>query len=233
MIKKNMDNDIKNIYWKKLPLLDKLLNKILLENRERILNIFFNEINYNDEISLLDIGTTANIDKNHNLILQKTLKNKKIVCLSNQDCTVLKNLYPNVKNFILGDGCNNQLDDNTYDIVYSNATIEHVGSYKNQKLFISECVRVAKKNIFITTPNRYFFLDFHTKIPFIHFFPKKIHRKILSLLGYDFFSVEENLNLLSKKNLIDLCQMLKIKRYKIISYKVFFFTSNLILIIQK
>ena len=123
MIKKNMDNDIKNIYWKKLPLLDKLLNKILLENRERILNIFFNEINYNDEISLLDIGTTANIDKNHNLILQKTLKNKNIVCLSNQDCTVLKNLYPNVKNFILGDGCNNQLDDNTYDIIYSNATI--------------------------------------------------------------------------------------------------------------
>ena len=126
-----MDDDIKNIYWKKLFLLDKLLNKVLLKNREKILNIFFNEVNYNDEISLLDIGTTANIDKNHNLLLQKTLKNKNITCLSNQDCNLLKNLYPNVKNFIIGDGCSNQLDDNTYDIVYSNATIEYVGSYNN------------------------------------------------------------------------------------------------------
>ncbi|MDC1345418.1 class I SAM-dependent methyltransferase, partial [Candidatus Pelagibacter ubique] len=170
---------------------------------------------------------------NHNLILQKTLNNKNITCLSNQDCSFLKKKFPNVKDFIIGDGCDNQLDDNTYDIVYSNATIEHVGSYNNQKLFISECVRVAKKNIFITTPNRYFPLDFHTKIPFIHMLPKLIHRKILNLFGYSFFAKEKNLNLLSKNDLIRLCEKLKIKNYKIIQYKLYFFTSNLILAIQK
>ena len=83
-----------------------------------------------------------------------------------------KELGTNVKDFIIGDGCDNQLEDNTYDIVYSNATIEHVGSHNKQKIFISECARVAKKTIFITTPNRYFPLDFHTKIPFIHMLPK-------------------------------------------------------------
>ena len=217
----------------KIPLLDSFLNKKLLENREKILNIFFSEIDYNDEKTLLDVGTTANNDKNHNLILQKTLKNKNITCLSNQDISSLKKKYTNVKNFFIGDGCDNQFEDNTFDIIYSNATIEHVGSYNNQKLFISECVRVSKKNIFITTPNRYFFLDFHTKIPFIHFLPKKIHRKILNLLGYNFFSKEDNLNLLSTKDLIDHCNKLRIKNYKIIPYKLYFFTSNLILIIQK
>ena len=221
------------VYWKEVPLLDSLFKKKLLENREKILKIFHNKINYNNKMSFLDVGTTGNTEKNHNLILQKISNNKNITCLSNQDCSVLKNQYPNIKNFIIGDGCNNQLKDNTFDIVYSNATIEHVGSHNNQKLFISECVRVAKKNIFITTPNRYFPLDFHTKIPFIHFLPKKIHRKILNLFGHSFFAKEENLNLLSKKDLIDHCEKLKIKNYKIISYKIYHFTSNLILIIEK
>jgi len=221
------------VYWKKVQLLDSFFKKKLLENREKILKIFHNKINYNNEMSFLDVGTTSNTEKNHNLILQKISNNKNITCLSNQDCSFLKNQYPNIKNFIIGDGCNNQLKDNTFDIVYSNATIEHVGSHNNQKLFISECVRVAKKNIFITTPNRYFPLDFHTKIPLIHFLPKIIHRKILNLFGHSFFAKEENLNLLSKKDLIDHCEKLKIKNYKIISYKIYHFTSNLILIIEK
>ena len=221
------------VYWKEVPLLDSLFKKKLLENREKILKIFHNKINYNNKMSFLDVGTTGNTEKNHNLILQKISNNKNITCLSNQDCSVLKNQYPNIKNFIIGDGCNNQLKDNTFDIVYSNATIEHVGSHNNQKLFISECVRVAKKSIFITTPNRYFPLDFHTKIPLIHFLPKIIHRKILNLFGHSFFAKEENLNLLSKKDLIDHCEKLKIKNYKIISYKIYHFTSNLILIIEK
>ena len=221
------------VYWKEVPLLDSLFKKKLLENREKILKIFHNNFNYNNKMSFLDVGTTGNTEKNHNLILQKISNNKNITCLSNQDCSVLKNQYPNIKNFIIGDGCNNQLKDNTFDIVYSNATIEHVGSHNNQKLFISECVRVAKKSIFITTPNRYFPLDFHTKIPLIHFLPKIIHRKILNLFGHSFFAKEENLNLLSKKDLIDHCEKLKIKNYKIISYKIYHFTSNLILIIQK
>ena len=223
----------KKVYWKVVPLFDSFFNKKLLENRKKILKIFFNEIHYNNEKSLLDVGTTSNINKNHNLILQKILNNKNITCLSNQDCSFLKKKFPNVKDFIIGDGCDSQLEDNTYDIVYSNATIEHVGSHNKQKIFISECARVAKKTIFITTPNRYFPLDFHTKIPFIHMLPKIIHRKILNLFGYSFFAKEENLNLLSKKDLISHCENLKIKNYKIIPYKLFFFTSNLILIIQK
>jgi len=221
------------VYWKEVPLLNSFFKKKLLENREKIFKIFYNKINYNNEMSFLDVGTTANTEKNHNLILQKISNNKNITCLSNQDCSFLKKKFPNVKDFIIGDGCDNQLNDNTYDIVYSNATIEHVGSHNNQKLFISECVRVAKKTIFITTPNSYFPIDFHTKIPFIHMLPKIIHRKILNLFGYSFFAKEENLNLLSKKDLISLCEKLKIKNYKIILYKLYFFTSNLILIIQK
>ena len=56
-----------------------------------------------------------------------------------------------------------------------------------------------QKNSFITTPNRFYPIDFHTKIPVIHWLPKNIHRLILKTLGLHFYANEENLNLLDKK----------------------------------
>ena len=84
----------------------------------------------------------------------------------------------------------------------------------------------------ITTPNRYFPLDFHTKIPFLHFLPKKLHRFFLKVLGLSFFAKEENLNLLSKKDLLEFCHNLGINDYTIYDYKLMGLTSNLILIIN-
>ena len=58
------------VYWKVVPLFDSFFKKKLLENREKIFKIFHNKINYNNEMSFLDVGTKANTEKNHNLILQ-------------------------------------------------------------------------------------------------------------------------------------------------------------------
>ena len=121
----------------------------------------------------------------------------------------------------------------TFDIVHTNATIEHVGSYQNQISLIRETVRVSKKYVFIQTPNRFYPIDFHTTLPLIHYLPKKIHRKILKFLGLNFYASEENLNLLSEKNLKNMCKELNLKKFKIIKHKLLFLTSNLILIIEK
>ena len=59
---------------------------------------------YNNSMSLLDVGTTAVSDKNHNIILQKLKDNPNITCLSDQNCSPLKEFYPHVKSFITGDG---------------------------------------------------------------------------------------------------------------------------------
>ena len=89
-------------------------------------------------------------------------------------------------------------EDNQFDICYSSATIEHVGSKKEQLLFLKESLRVSKKYVFITTPNRFFPIDFHTKLPLIHWLPKKLHRKILNFFNLKFYAKEENLNLLER-----------------------------------
>ena len=166
-------------------------------------------------------------------ILSKVKKNKNVTCLSNLNCKSLSKKYTNIKKFIQADARKNNLSSNSFDIVHSNATIEHVGSYKNQLSFVKECVRISKKYVFIQTPNRFFPIDFHTFLPFIHWLPKSIHRKILKGVGLSFYSYEKNLNLLYKKDLINFCKNLDLKNFEIIKYKLFLMTSNLILIIKK
>ena len=148
-------------YWKEIKLLDKFFLKILKKNRLKIHDIFLKNIDYNNSMSILDVGTLSSSDENHNIILQKLKDNPNITCLSDQNCSSLKEYYPHVKSFIIGDGKKNIFDNNLFDIVYSSATIEHVGSLENQLSFVSECFRVAKKSVFISTPNRNYPFDFH------------------------------------------------------------------------
>ena len=51
----------------------------------------------------------------------------------------------------------------SFDLVLSNAVIEHVGTEVLQRIFVSEHVRVGK-NWIITTPNRLFPIEAHTHI---------------------------------------------------------------------
>ena len=211
----------------------KLIKKIILDARENFFKHFIHFTEYNDNQSLLDIGTTPSFDIEQNIILEKTKNNRNITCLSDQDCSILEKKYPNIKDFIIGDGTNTNFKDMSFDIVHSNATIEHVGSYNDQISFIKEASRISKNHVFIQTPNRFYPIDFHTNLPLIHWLPKKIHRKILKFIGLNFYSIEENLNLLSESNLINICKKLDIKNFKIIKHKLLFMTSNLILVIKK
>ena len=211
----------------------KLIKKTILNARENFFKHFIHFTEYNDNQSLLDIGTTPSLDIEQNIILEKTKNNKNITCLSNQDCSILEKKYPNIKGFIIGDGTNTNFKDMSFDIVHSNATLEHVGSYNNQIAFVKEALRVSKNHVFIQTPNRFYPIDFHTNLPLIHWLPKKLHRKILRFIGLNFYSTEENLNLLSESNLINICKKLDIKKFKIIKHKLLFMTSNFILVITK
>ncbi|MDR1934680.1 MAG: class I SAM-dependent methyltransferase [Candidatus Accumulibacter sp.] len=66
----------------------------------------------------------------------------------------------------------------SFDLVLSNTVIEHVGDSENQKRFLSECVRIAKR----------------------------LHRAILNELSMNFFAREENPILLSKRDLLSLTE---------------------------
>lgn len=94
-------------------------------------------------------------------------------------------------------------------------------------------IKLSKKYFIIITPNRLHPLEFHTKIPLIHWMPKKLHRKILKFFKFDFFSKEQNLNLLAKNDLINFMKKLGHKKYCLFHIRFLLFKSNIILIGKK
>jgi hypothetical protein len=201
--------------------------------REKIYKNFNKKIsNFKLVNKILDIGTSPVDNEYQNYLIHKYPYKRKITCVSNVKLNKIKQRYPEIKT-LQCDGREIPLKNNSFDIVISNATIEHVGNKRNQTKFIKEAVRLSKKLVFISTPNRYFPIDFHTLIPLIHWFPKKIHRFILKKIGLDFFSKESNLNLLSDNELRNICENLKIKNYTINKIRILGFCTNLVLSINK
>jgi len=66
----------------------------------------------------------------------------------------------------------------SYDILFSNSVIEHVGSHENQKAFACEARRVGKK-LWIQTPAYECPIEPHYLAPFIHWLPKKWQKKLI------------------------------------------------------
>ena len=97
---------------------------------------------------------------------------------------------------------------------------------------IENIIKLTKKIFIITTPNRFYPIELHTKIPLIHWFPKSTYRKILKFLGLSFYANEENLNLLSADELKKMLNNQKIT-YEIKFVKLMFFKSNIIIIGKK
>ena len=168
-----------------------------------------------------------------NYLLKKIKdKGKKIISISDQK--INDPIFDlKVQKSITSDFDNEEIEKFSADIVISNATIKHVGNYDSQKKMIKNIIKLSKKLFFITTPNRYHFLDFHTLLPLIHWLPKKLHRSILNLIGYKYLAKEENLNLLSLNDFKKMMSDLGYRNYRIYSIKLFYVKSNLILIGEK
>jgi len=66
-----------------------------------------------------------------------------------------------------------QFDNASFDLVFSNSVIEHVGGLREQRHMAKECARVAK-NYFVQTPNRFFPMEPHFLIPCFQFLPVRI-----------------------------------------------------------
>jgi ubiquinone/menaquinone biosynthesis C-methylase UbiE len=79
--------------------------------------------------------------------------------------------------YVKGDGRKLQYPDKSFDIVYSNSVIEHVGGFEEQKAFAKEIARVGK-SYFVQTPDKKFPVEPHFIAPFIHYLPKETQIKL-------------------------------------------------------
>ena len=106
-------------------------------------------------------------------------------------------------------------------------------SREKQIQFIKECVRVSKKYVFITTPNRFYPIELHTMLPLLHWLPTNIYRKVLCQIGKPFYAMEDNLNLIGRRDLAELVACIGNTLSMIKSIRFLGFKSNLLLIITK
>ena len=207
-------------------------DKIVFKKRLEISNIINNIIKDLQLHDALDIGTTSDDKNASSNIVIKNIKNiDKFKCISDQ--MVNSDFFnKKLKKSITEEFSENELYEFSSDLVISNATIEHVGGELKQKKMIENIIKLTKKIFIITTPNRFYPIELHTKIPLIHWFPKSTYRKILKFLGLSFYANEENLNLLSANELKKMLNNQKIT-YEIKFIKLMFFKSNIIIIGKK
>jgi SAM-dependent methyltransferase len=176
-----------------------LASKLSINAREKMLSKFMKTMNPQPNHIVLDVGVTSDDQYPESNYFEKVYPYKeKIICVGTEDGGHLEEKYPGIKFIKVYSGKPLPFDDNKFDIAFSNAVIEHVGSAESQRAFAKEIIRVSK-SFFITTPNSWFPVEFHTALPFLHWLPKNLHRKIIFALGEKFWSEEDNLNILSKR----------------------------------
>lgn len=211
----------------------KSIDRILYNKRKEIFEIFIKKINPTKKHKILDVGITVSTEPAANFLENHYPWAENITALSLENPEPLKRMYPEIT-FIQGDGkklC--ELGLGRFDIVYSHAVIEHVGIDTDQILFLKQLYNISSRHIFITTPDKFHPIEFHTALPLVHWLPVKIFYLFLKVCGKSFYASKDNLNLLSYRKLKTLCHKAGIPKFQITFVKFLLFNSNMILHIDK
>ena len=177
--------------------------RVSFQARKRMFVIFKNFAGLTDGRTLLDVGATPDIERldSNCMIPWFSEIGLRVSLYSPEDINHLKDVFKFAA-ILPASGFGNPIpaEARSFDWVSSAAVLEHVGSRDKQREFIRDSARVGN-GLFITTPNRLHWLEFHTKLPLIHWLPSNLHRQLLRRLGLKLWANEEHLNLLTRCDL--------------------------------
>ncbi len=188
--------------------------KIVMKiSREKKLEHFYSLCKEGD--SILDVGVSAKSKNTVNPLVNYFLNNYRhdpgtYTGLGVENIEGMEDYYPG-KCFVRYPGVEFPFSDNEFDWVFSNAVIEHVGDDNAQLLFINEMARVAK-NVFFTTPNKYFPVESHTNVLFLHWNNALFYKWCKKNKPY---TTKDRLYLLSFYRLRKILKNSSVKSYKI------------------
>jgi len=186
-------------YYKHQPNPGNFVSRLSHEVRQNMFKTLMEITKANSQTKVLDVGVTNDTREESNFLEKLYPYPENITAIGLEDASFLEKEFQGLK-YIQANGMHLPFADKSFDLVTSFAVIEHVGCRENQKKYMLELCRVGKRCL-VTTPNRWYPAEVHTMMPLIHWFPPEIFRKILRKIGKNFYSEEENLNLLDAKSL--------------------------------
>lgn len=173
------------------------LSKVI---RTQQYDLFLRLIKPKSTTPLLDVGLTPNEELvDSNFFEQIYPYPKSLTGVSVENCLKIAKKY-GLRKFLQVDPTQPYpFRKKEFECVVSWATLEHVGSEKQQRVFLSELDRVGKK-VFLTTPYKYSPYELHTELFFVHWLPDHLFRLILKKFGKHFWAEEQNLRLLGMRD---------------------------------
>ncbi len=175
----------------------RLADAISLRSRRRKLRLLMDELTPTAMTTVLDVGVdevSLGEDggedgcRTHNFFEEHYPWPARITALGLHDGSRFRARYPGIA-YVQGDATALPFPDGAFDIVYSNAVVEHVGDREAQRAFVAEALRVGR-HVFLTTPNRWFPIEVHTHLPLVHWLPDRPARRAYRLAGKSW--AEEN-----------------------------------------
>ena len=179
-----------------------VVDAVSLHSRKRKLRLFLEELRPTPETTILDVGADdlgfgeSATCGTLNFFEELYPWPEQITALGLAEGSSFRGRYPSTR-YVQGDACSLPFDDGSFDVVFSNAVIEHVGGRERQRTFVREALRVARR-AFITTPNRSFPIEVHTRLPVVHWLPEDTAARIYAVLHAN---AAEGVHLVSKRAL--------------------------------
>jgi hypothetical protein len=200
MIERATPSDDQGIdYFNRKHPLNSVQIRASLRVRRQIFDWFVEKIGGTEGKVFLDHGSTPDTERGDSNCFIRFLHeaHARVYAASPEDVKKLERIFPGitVENWPLEPTKMEKID-----YLISSAVIEHVGSEEDQINFIANLFRFHA-GVLLTTPNRSHWLEFHTKLPLIHWLPRPLHRVILNILGQSDWARESHLRVISKNEL--------------------------------
>jgi SAM-dependent methyltransferase len=163
----------------------RLADRISLRSRRRKFALFMETMAPTAETTVLDVGADDSAFGEQqscstlNFFEELYPWQERITALGMPEGARFRETYPRAR-YVQGDALELPFADGEFDVVFSNAVIEHVGGREQQRRFVEESLRVARR-AFITTPNRWFPVEVHTRLPFVHWLPDALAHPVYDL----------------------------------------------------
>ena len=159
-----------------------VITRFNIAGRKKFYRAFMDQMAPSATMSILDVGVTPDQSAADSNFFEKWYPHPEcITATSIEDASHLESLHPGLT-FVQTSGDGLPFEDDHFDIAFSTAVIEHVGDRERQRQFLAELLRVSKR-FFITTPNRWYPVELHTYVPFLHWLPQHRHQEALRRSG--------------------------------------------------